>query len=277
MEKKIVTIQDISCYGQCSITVALPVLSAFGYETAIIPSAVLSTHTSGFKGFTVHNLTDEIPLILDHWKKEGIKFDALYSGYLGENKHIDLVIRMKKEHLNPNGIFFLDPVMGDNGKLYPVFNSEYVQEVKRLVKEADIIVPNLTEACLLSDVPYQEELNEEYIHQVIEGLVKIGAKSIVLTGISYKKDMTGVLLYKDGKYQHYEHERINKSFHGTGDVYSSTLLGIYLETNDLFYSAKMAAEFVVKCINNTINDENHWYGVKFEPILAEFVNEIKKG
>ena len=277
MEKKIVTIQDISCYVQCSITVALPVLSAFGFETAIIPSAVLSTHTSGFKNFTVHNLTSEIPGILDHWKRENIKFDALYSGYLGEKEHIDLVIRMKNELLNTNGIFLLDPVMADNGVLYPVFDMEYVKEVKRLVKEADIIVPNLTEACFLADIPYQEKLNPEYIQTVIDGLLKIGAKNIVLTGISYKKGMTGVLLYSNGKYQHYEHKKIDKVFHGTGDVYASTLLGIYLKTNDLFYSMKMAAEFVVKCINNTIKDESHWYGVKFEPLLSEFVSEIKKG
>ena len=276
MEKKIVTIQDISCYGQCSITVALPVLSAFGYETAIVPSAILSTHTGGFKGFTVTNLTDEIPGIINHWKNEGIKFDVLYSGYLGENRHVDLVIQMKKELLNPNGLFIMDPVMADNGKLYAAFNEEYVEENKRLIKEADIILPNLTEACFLSGVPYQEELNEEYVHKVIEGLLKIGAKDIVLTGIAYTKGMTGVMIYKDGKYMHFEHEKINKGFHGTGDIYASAFIGMYLKTNDIYYSSKCAAEFVVRCIKNTIKDEKHWYGVKFEPMLADFVNEYTK-
>ena len=122
--KKILTIQDISCYGQCSITVALPILSAWGYETAILPSAILSTHTSGFKNFTVHDLSNEIPKIINHWKNEGIKFDALYAGYLGEVGHIDQVIQIKNELLNEGGFFVLDPVMGDNGQLYPAFNND---------------------------------------------------------------------------------------------------------------------------------------------------------
>ena len=147
--KKILTIQDISCYGQCSITVALPILSAFGFETAILPSAILSTHTSGFKNFTVHDLSDEIPLIVNHWKNEGIKYDVLYSAYLGEVRHIDLVLNIKKELLKDNALFFVDPVMGDNGKLYPAFDMNYVEAMRRLVKEADIIIPNLTEACYL--------------------------------------------------------------------------------------------------------------------------------
>ena len=162
MAKKILTIQDISCYGQCSITVALPILSAWGYETAILPSAVLSTHTSGFKNFTVHDLSNEIPKIINHWKQEGLKYDVLYAGYLGEEQHIDLVIQIKNELLNKDGFFVLDPVMGDNGKLYPAFDDNYVKALKRLLKEADIILPNLTEACFLTDSKYLENYDEKY-------------------------------------------------------------------------------------------------------------------
>ncbi|MBP5574684.1 MAG: pyridoxamine kinase [Bacilli bacterium] len=273
MNKKVLTMQDISCYGQCSTTVALPIISAWGYETAILPSAILSTHTGGFKNFTVHDLSDEIPKIINHWKNEGIKYDAFYVGYLGEIGHIDLVIQIKNELLNKDGFFVLDPVMGDNGKLYPAFNEDYVQAIKRLVKEADIILPNLTEACFLTGVAYKEEYDEDYIKNVINKLLEIGAKRICLTGIAYKKEMTGVVIYDENGYQHFIHRKINKSYHGTGDVYASTFLGAFLGHHNIKEAAITAAEFVVKAIENTLDDPNHNYGVKFEPLLAEFIKD----
>lgn len=268
--KKILTIQDISCYGQCSITVALPILSAFGFETAILPSAILSTHTSGFKNFTVHDLSDEIPLIVNHWKNEGIKYDVLYSAYLGEVRHIDLVLNIKKELLKDNALFLVDPVMGDNGKLYPAFDINYVEAMKRLVAVADIIIPNLTEACFLVDEPYLEKYDESYILNILNKLNKMGAKNIVLTGVSYKEGFIGIASLIKGEYHYYEHRRIPKSYHGTGDVYTSSFLGAYLKNNDIHEAIKLAAEFVVKAIENTLDDPNHNYGVKFEPLLAHF-------
>ena len=273
MNKKVLTMQDISCYGQCSITVALPIISAWGYETAILPSAILSTHTSGFKNFTVHDLSNEIPKIINHWKSEGIKYDAFYVGYLGEISHVDLVIQVKNELLNKGGYFVLDPVMGDNGKLYPAFNDDYVKAIRRLIKEADIILPNLTEACFLTGIEYKEEYDESYIKNVINKLLELGAKKIALTGIAYQKEMTGVVIYDGNGYQHFTHRKINKSYHGTGDVYASTFLGAYLSNNDLLKSAKIAAKFVVKAIENTLDDPNHNYSVKFEPLLVDFVKE----
>ena len=273
MNEKVLTMQDISCYGQCSITVALPIISAWGYETAILPSAILSTHTSGFKNFTVHDLSNEIPKIINHWKSEGIKYDAFYVGYLGEISHFDLVIKVKNELLNKDGIFVLDPVMGDNGKLYPAFNDDYVKAIRRLIKEADIILPNLTEACFLTGIEYNEEYDESYIKNVINKLLELGAKKIALTGIAYQKEMTGVVIYDENGYQHFTHRRINKSYHGTGDVYASTFLGAYLSNNDLLKSTKIAAKFVVKAIENTLDDPNHNYSVKFEPLLVDFIKE----
>ena len=275
MNKKVITIQDISCFGQCSITVALPILSAAGIETAIIPSAVLSTHTYNFKGFTFNDLSSDIPNILDHHKKEGLKFDAVYSGYLGSVTIMPMVLRMVKDELLPNGIFVLDPVMGDNGHLYPIFNDEYVEGMKTLVAKADILLPNITEASFLTGIDYKEKYDKEYIMSLLKGLKELGAKTIVLTGVSYKEGMTGVVVY-DGNYQYYEHEKINKSYHGTGDVYASSFLGAYLQNGDIFESAKIAAHFVVKCIKNTINDDSHWYGVKFEPLLGEYALSLKK-
>ena len=273
MNKKVLTMQDISCYGQCSITVALPILSAWGYETAILPSAILSTHTSGFKNFAVHDLSNEIPKIINHWKDEGIKYDAFYVGYLGEIEHIDLVIQIKNELLNKNGLFVLDPVMGDNGKLYPAFNEKYVKAMGRLVKEADIVLPNLTEACFLTGIPYKEDYDEPYIKEVINKLIELGAKKIALTGIAYEKEMTGVVVYDGNDCHHFIHQKIDKSYHGTGDVYASTFLGAYLSNHDLMKSVIIAADFVVQAINNTKSDPKHNYGVKFEPLLAEFIKE----
>ena len=273
MNKKVLTMQDISCYGQCSITVALPILSAWGYETAILPSAILSTHTSGFKNFTVHDLSNEIPKIISHWKDEQIKFDAFYVGYLGDVSHVDLVIQIKNELLKQNAEFILDPVMGDNGKLYPAFNERYVKAIRRLIKEADIILPNLTEACFLTDTKYREDYDEDYIKEIVNKLVQLGAKKIVLTGIAYEKEMTGVVVFNGNEYHHFIHQKIDKSYHGTGDVYASTFLGAYLGHHDLMRSAITAADFVVEAIKNTMSDPNHNYGVKFEPQLVEFIKE----
>ena len=275
MNKKVLTVQDISCYGQCSITVALPIISAWGYETAILPSAVLSTHTSGFKNFTVHDLSSEIPKIINHWKNEGIKYDALYVGYLGEIGHIDQVIQIKNELLNKDAIFVLDPVMGDNGKLYPAFDNDYVIAMRKLVKEADIIIPNLTEACYLVNEEYKEKYDESYILNILNKLQEMGAKNVVLTGVSYKEGFIGIASLIKGEYHYYEHRRIPKSYHGTGDVYTSSFLGAYLKNNDILASIELAAEFVVKAIENTIDDPTHNYGVKFEPILAHFAGGKK--
>ena len=273
--KKILTIQDISCYGQCSITVALPILSAWGYETAILPSAILSTHTSGFKGFTVHDLSDEIPKIINHWKKERIKYDALYAGYLGEVGIIDLVVQIKNELLNKGAEFILDPVMGDNGKLYPAFNERYVRAMRKLIKEADIILPNLTEACFLTKTEYKEEYDEPYIKDIVNKLIEMGAKKVVLTGIAYEKEMTGVVVYDGNEYHHFIHQKIDKSYHGTGDVYASTFLGAYMGHHDLMRSAIVAADFVVEAIKNTLDDPKHNYSVKMEPLLVDFIKKNK--
>lgn len=273
--KKILTIQDISCYGQCSITVALPILSAFGFETAILPSAILSTHTSGFKNFTVHDLSDEIPLIVNHWKNEGIKYDVLYSAYLGETRHIDLVLNIKKDLLKDNALFLVDPVMGDNGKLYPAFDMSYVEAMRRLVKEADIIIPNLTEACYLVNEEYKEKYDESYILNILNKLNKLGAKNVVLTGVSYKEGFIGIASLIKGEYHYYEHRKISKSYHGTGDVYTSSFLGEYLKTNDINKAIELAASFVVESITNTLDDPNHNYGVKFESVLSKYAGGNK--
>ena len=274
--QKILTIQDISCYGQCSTTVALPILSAFGYETAILPSAILSTHTAGFKGFTVHDLSEEMPKIINHWKKENITFDVLYTAYLGEIKHMDYVLEVKDNLMNKDSLFLVDPVMGDNGKLYPAFNEDYVEAMKKLVSKADIIIPNLTEACFLTHIQYMEKIDNKYIDFVLEKLKDLGAKNIVITGIPYEKDVIGIaMLDEEGNKSIFKHERVYPSYHGTGDIFTSVFLANYLKTKDLMISSGNAAQFVINAILNTKDDPNHNYGVKFEPLLTKSLEETK--
>lgn len=272
--KKILTIQDISCVGQCSLTVALPILSACGMETAILPSAVLSTHTAGFTGFTVRDLTDDIPAIQQHWLKENIKFDCFYTGYLGSTKQIDYVIDILATLGKETCVKVVDPAMADNGKLYPAFDMEYVKEMRNLCAKADILVPNITEACFLADVEYKEVYDEAYVTNLLNELSKINSNKIVLTGVGYREGYTGVIVYENGVTQYYEHKRISKGCHGTGDVYASAFVGALMNDKTAFEAAKIAADYTVKCIENTQDDPTHWYGVKFETALKDLMNNL---
>lgn len=272
--KKILTIQDISCVGQCSLTVALPILSACGHETCILPSAVLSTHTAGFSGFTFRDLTDDMPAIQAHWNKEDIKFDCIYTGYLGSTKQVAYVKNILDTMGNATSVKIVDPAFADNGKLYPAFDNAYVQAMKTLCRSADILLPNVTEACFLAGTEYKEIYDQKYIENLLVGLSKLGCATIVLTGVGYVLDKTGVVVYKNGKIDYYEHERISKGCHGTGDVYASAFTGALLRGNTLFNSAKIAADYTVLCIKNTQGDANHWYGVKFEPVLTKLINML---
>ena len=273
--KRILTIQDISCVGQCSLTVALPILSACGMETAILPSAILSTHTAGFSGYTVRDLTDDMPSICDHWVKENIKFDAIYTGYLGSTKQIDYVKDIIKRTSKDGAVTVIDPAMADNGKLYPAFDNEYVEAMKKLCSSADILLPNLTEACFLTDKEYKESYDSEYIEDILNGLEAMGAKTIVLTGISYTQDKTGIIVRENGKTDYYEHKKIAKGSHGTGDVYASAFTGALLNGKSVYESAKIAADYTVECILATQGDADHWYGVKFEAVIDKLIAMLK--
>ena len=274
--KRILTIQDISCIGQCSLTVALPIISAFGIETCILPSAILSTHTAGFKGFTCLNFTEEFKKIIAHWEKEKINFNAFYTGYLLNKEQINIIKEIfNKFSINNNSLKIIDPVMGDNGKLYPGFDLNFAQAMKSLCLNADIILPNLTEACLLTGYEYKEKYDEEYILNLIKKLEELKVKIIILTGIGYDENTTGVIVVENGKTKYYKHRKIPKSYHGTGDVYSSVFVGSYLKGMNAYDSACAAADFVVECIEYTIKDTSHWYGVKFEPLLTNFIIGLK--
>lgn len=272
MHNRILTIQDISCIGQCSLTVALPIISACGIETAILPSAVLSTHTAkGFDGYTFLDLTDEMTKIYEHWDKLGLGFDAVYTGYLGSIRQIDIVLEIFK---NANAVKIVDPVMADNGKLYAGFDADFVDRMRSLCGEADIIIPNITEACLIADMPYLESYDRFYIDTLIAKLQALTGAAVVLTGVSFDNSCTGVIISGYGRREYYSHCKISKTYHGTGDIYASTFTGAFMRGRDIFDAARIAADFVVKCIEQTESDAGHWYGVRFEKALPLLVSVL---
>lgn len=272
--KKILTIQDISCVGQCSLTVALPILSACGLETCILPSAVLSTHTAGFQGFTFRDLTDDMPEIQKHWQKENIKFKAIYTGYLGSVKQVGYVRNILDTMGEDDCIRIVDPAMADNGKLYSIFNEEYVAAMRTLCASADILIPNITEACFLSGTEYRETYDECYVKELLDKLSGLGAKTVVLTGVGYAPGKTGVIVYENGAVRYYEHDKISKGCHGTGDIYASAFTGALMNGKELFEAARIAADYTVKCIVNTQGDADHWYGAKFETALGDLMKML---
>jgi pyridoxine kinase len=275
--KRILVVQDISCVGQCSLTVALPILSACGMETAILPSAVLSTHTAGdFKGYTFRDLTDDIPAILDHWMRQGITFDALYTGYLGSTRQVEMVERIMDTLIVPGGVKIVDPAMADNGKLYAGFDDEYVAAMRRLCARADIILPNITEAAMLTEQAYSEKQSEEYISGLLIGLADISNAAVVLTGVSYDSDKIGALSVESGEARYYTHRRIPRMFHGTGDVYASAFTGAYLRGHSLHQAAAIAVDFTSAAIENTVDAPEHWYGVRFEPVLPMLIERLSQ-
>ena len=274
--KRVLTIQDISCVGQCSLTVALPILSACGVETGVLPSAVLSTHTAGFTGFTVRDLTDDIPAIREHWCKEGIRFSAIYTGYLGSTKQIDYVKDIFSTTAEEGCLKIVDPAMADNGNLYPAFDLEYAAAMGTLCGEADYVVPNITEACFLTGIPYQTEYDRAYIDSLINGLLSLGCKNIILTGVGYQPGKTGVVVYENGNYAYYEHEKLPNSCHGTGDIYASAFVGALVRGKSGYDAARIAADYTVECIKTTAQLENHWYGAAFEPVLGKLIDMINQ-
>lgn len=302
MYKRILTIQDISCLGQCSGSVALPILSACGHECCLLPSAVLSTHTGGFTGYTFCDLTEEIPKIHAHWKEEQIKFDCVYTGYLGSTKQIGYVAEIFDDMLGLGGVRIVDPAMADNGKLYYGFDGDYVRAMSLLCAEADIVLPNITEACFMTGMEYKENYDQNYVMDLIEKLGELGCRCIVLTGVSYREGYTGVLISESGFHSYYEHERIEEGCHGTGDVYASAFTGALMQGKGAVEAACIAADYTLECIRATREDdarrkeareksvpgrgpsyatdvpvggkEGHWYGVEFERKLGYLIERI---
>lgn len=274
--KRIVSLQDISCLGKCSLTVALPIISAMGVECSILPTAVLSTHTM-FKNFTCKDLTDQINPIAHHWQQEEFQFDAIYTGYLASKEQISDVCAFFDAFKTQDNIILVDPAMADNGKLYPAFGSDFPAEMAKVCAKADVIVPNLTEASLLTGLPYRTEYDEDYIREMLQALAKLGPRYVALTGVSFEPDKLGVMYYdqQTGQYGSYFNERLPVAIHGTGDVFASTCVGAMMRGKPLGEALALAADYTLECIRATLADPKpSWYGVNFEEVIPYLVGRL---
>jgi pyridoxine kinase len=267
--KRLLTIQDISCVGQCSLTVALPLVSACGIECAILPSSVLSNHTGGFKSWTFADLTPEISKIETKWKELGIRFDAFYTGYVCE-AHIDPILSLMSSCANPGALRIVDPAMADHGKLYAGFADDFPSKMARLCKGADFILPNFTEAALLTGMEMRlESYDKAYGENLIEKLHALGAKNVVLTGVSCNAGELGSAVSNGEKIEYDFNPRLDRMSHGTGDVYASVFAGALLRGYSPIQAAAIAADFVCEAIS--VTDDNHWYGVSFEKAIPKLM------
>ncbi len=276
--KRILTVQDISCVGKCSLTVALPIISAMGVETAVLPTAVLSTHTAFKAGFTFRDLTEDITPIADHWQAEQIGFDAIYTGYLGSFEQLQLISELFDRFKTEDNLIFVDPVMGDYGKLYSGFTPAFAKAMATLCGKADIIVPNMTEAAFMLDIPYVGSgYDRAYVQDVLRRLAALGAKIAVLTGVSFEDGKVGVMAYDsqaDSFFEYYN-DRIDASYHGTGDVFASTCVGALMNGKDLQDALCIAADYTAECIRLTEEEPGHnWYGVNFETAIPTLLRRL---
>ncbi|MDR3314916.1 MAG: pyridoxamine kinase [Coriobacteriales bacterium] len=274
-QKRVLTIQDISCVGKCSLTVALPILSAAGIETSILPTAILSTHTGGFTGYTFRDLTEDVVPIAEHWKTLDLKVDAIYTGYLGSEEQQQLMADIFRDFKGTGTVVLVDPAMADNGKLYPAFDEKFALGMRDLCKRADIIAPNLTEASYILEKPYPgEDYDQPYIEQTLRELAALGPAQVVLTGVSFEKGKLGAAAYDRAldSFEYYFTERVEGYYHGTGDIYSSALLAGILNEKPLADAIRIACEFTVGAIRRTrAAATDPKYGVDFEHELAALI------
>ena len=271
--KRVLTVQDISCLGRCSITIALPVISALGSETVILPTALLSTH-SIFPDFTCKDLSDQIMPIAQHWKNQDVHFDAIYTGYLGMIEEIDMMKEIFQMFKEDNTIIIVDPAMGDRGILYPAFDMAYARKNAELCAAADILLPNITEAAFMTGMEYKEEYDEAYIKEMLMALDALGAKVSILTGVSLEEGKTGIMGYDHEKdeYFSYQNEKVGASFHGTGDLFASTFVGEVMRGFDWKDAIRIAADYTARTIAVTMDDPHKaWYGVNFEQTIPDLL------
>ena len=274
--KRVVSIQDLSAVGKCSLTVALPIISAMGIECAVVPTAVLSTHTQ-FQGFTFRDLTDEMEPIADHWKQQGLTFDAVCTGYLGSFRQVDIVKRYFRD-FGEGARLIVDPAMGDNGRLYAGFGPEFPKKMAELMEGADLVLPNITEAAFMLGMEYKEHYDRGYIMALLEGLLSLGAKTAALTGVSFEEGRLGaVSLDGSGAFSEYYTDRLPVNFHGTGDIYSAAAAGALVLGKSVPEALALAADYTAECIRLTLAEENHsWYGVNFEQATPYLLERMKR-
>lgn len=269
---RILAINDVSCIGKCSLTTALPIISACGVECNVLPTAILSTHTGGFQGYTFRDLTDDIDGILTHWKSLGIRFDYIVSGYLGSIAQIDLVSFIKQEFLAEHGKFIVDPVMGDGGKLYAGFTAEYVEKMRGLCRQADFILPNVTEGAFLADMPYP--IDKTNAQTALDKLSELCPMPI-LTGILDEDGISVHFTDHKGEQKSISHENVEGFFHGAGDVFAAAFVGCLARGKQVADSIALAADFAAAAIRRTAKEvEDKRYGLNFEMEIFPFLGKL---
>ena len=269
---RVLAINDISCIGKCSLTATLPILSACGIECTVLPTAILSTHTGGFTGYTFRDCTEDIPAILQHWKSLGITFDYICSGYLGSIQQIEMVAKIKTEFLNENGKFIVDPVMGDGGKLYAGFTEEYVEKMRSLCRIADYILPNVTEACYLANLPYP--LYETDAENTVNKLKALCARPII-TGIVDDEGVTVAYSDENGNVCTYAHENVEGFFCGAGDVFTSAFVGCLARGKSEERAIQLASDFAAACIRRSAKEvPDKRFGLPFEKEIFSFLQKL---
>lgn len=277
-QKRVACIHDISGIGKCSLTAAIPIISAAGIEAAAMPTAVLSTHTGNIKGFTYRDLTEDLVPFSSHWKSLGITFDGIYSGFLGSTEQVDIVCSFIDEFKNADTVVIVDPAMADCGRMYTTFDDDFAREMILLCKKADIIVPNLTEAAFLLGEEYVEPpYSEEYIESIMHRLLELGPSKVVLTGVSFKNDDIGcAVCEKNGNVFYRFSEKYSGIYYGTGDVFASSLIGAYLNGKSIYESAEIALDFTCSAIKRTFEAcTDTRFGVNFEQGLCEYGRKTK--
>lgn len=278
-QKRVAAIHDLSGFGKCSLTVALPILSAAGIETSALPTAILSTHTGGISGYTYRDLTEDMRPVMKHWKSLDIKFDAIYTGFLGSFEQLDIVKDFFDAFRQEDNLILVDPVMGDNGELYTVFTREFAADMRMLCQKADIIVPNLTEAALLLDEPFHPgPYTHAYIESLLRKLGALGPQKVVLTGVYFKEDELGAATYDrtTDTIDYVFTQKIPGYYHGTGDVFASALLSALLNDFSLIDAAAIAVHFTTDSIRRTYKAKTDYrFGVNFEQSFPDFLKELK--
>lgn len=278
-QKRVLAIHDISCVGKCSLTVALPIISSTGVECTVIPTAVLSTHTGGFTDFTYRDLTDDIVSIVNHWMTLGLRFDAIYTGFLGSFQQIavidDILDRLKKDTM-----IIVDPVMADNGKLYTTFPSKFPKEMRKICSKADVLIPNITEATFLLNEEYIDgPYSLEYIDELMKKLTDLGPKKIVLTGVFFDDKKIGVTTYdaKTCEESYYFSDRIPGYYYGTGDIFGSAVVAALVNGRNLSDASRIAVDFTFESINRTYNAKTDVrFGVNFEKGIEKFIKDVTR-
>ena len=279
-QKRAITIQDISCVGRCSLTVALPIISAAGIETVILPTAILSTHTGGFTGYTFRDLGEDIDPICAHWKELGVTTDALYTGYLGSQEQQQQIARIFDDFSEGNPLILVDPAMADEGKLYPAFDEAFARGMTSLVAKATLTVPNITEASLLLGKEYPgSDYDQTWVEETMKELSALGPAQVVLTGVSFEEGKLGAAAYDRNldEFVYYFTEKVPGYYHGTGDIYSSTLLAALLNGKELGEAIGIACEYTLGAIKRTAAAGTEpRYGVAFEQEIGHLLEMLGK-